>query len=189
MDDVSEQRGARRPTVVTVAVAIWWTVLAVRAVLVVVGIVRLDREDPALLPAGLVGAVLGIGFCALLAWGALRTARGSGTARFWLALVSAFAVLNLVIAVFCGAQLDDDRAARPRRRRGPDLPALGPPVVPEGRASAAPGRTADDRVGPADRGADHGTARERRQGLTRLPGDGPTRRTGNPSAVCGHHLT
>jgi hypothetical protein len=100
MDDVSEQRGAGRPTVVTVAVAIWWTVLAVRTVEVVVGIVRLDREDPALVPAGLVGAVLGIGFCALLAWGALRTARGSGTARFWLALVSAFAVLNVVIAVF-----------------------------------------------------------------------------------------
>lgn len=97
MDDVSEQRGARRPTVVTVAVAIWWTVLAVRTVEVVVGIVRLDREDPALVPAGLVGAVLGIGFCAPREQ---RTARGSGTARFWLALVSAFAVLNVVIAVF-----------------------------------------------------------------------------------------
>ena len=88
-----------RPTVVTVAVVIWWVVVAVQAVMVVVGIVRLDREDPALLPAGIVGAVLGIGIGVFLAWGALRMARGSGTARFWLALLSASAAVNLVIAV------------------------------------------------------------------------------------------
>lgn len=88
-----------RPTVVTVAVAIWWVVLAVQAVMLAVRIVRMDREDPALLPAGIVGAVLGIGFGVFLAWGTLRMARGSGTARFWLALLSASAAVNLVIAV------------------------------------------------------------------------------------------
>lgn len=99
MDEQTVQRAGQRPTVVTAAVAIWWVVLAVRIVSVVVGVVRLDQEDPALLPAGIVGGVLGVGFSVFLAWVALRMARGSGNARFWLALIAAIAAVNAVIAV------------------------------------------------------------------------------------------
>lgn len=96
-------RPGRRPTVVTAAVAIWAVVLVVRVVTVVVGAVPTAQDEPGALPVALVGGVLGIGICVLLAWAALLTWRGSGTARVWLGVLGAFAVVNVVIAVVVGS--------------------------------------------------------------------------------------
>ncbi|MDP9737408.1 MULTISPECIES: hypothetical protein [unclassified Curtobacterium] len=96
-------RPGRRPTVVTAAVAIWAVVLVVRIVTVAIGAVRLAQDEPGALPAALVGGVLGIGICALLAWAALLTWRGSGTARVWLGVLGAFALVDVVIAVAVGS--------------------------------------------------------------------------------------
>lgn len=96
-------RPGRRPTVVTVAVAIWAVVLAVRVVSVVIGSVRLALDEPGALPAALVGGVLGVGICALLAWATLLVWRGSGTARIWLGVLGVLAVVNALVTVAVGS--------------------------------------------------------------------------------------
>lgn len=96
-------RPGHRPAVVTAAVAIWAVVLVVRVVTVAIGSVRLAQDEPGALPAALVGGVLGTGICVLVAWAALLTWRGSGTARVWLGVLGAFAGVNAVIAVVVGS--------------------------------------------------------------------------------------
>lgn len=102
VDEQTAQRTGQRPIVVTVAVAIWWVVLAVRILSVVVRVVQQDAEDPGMLPAALVGGVLGVALSVFLAWVALRMGRGSDTARIWLAVLAALAVVSGVVSVATG---------------------------------------------------------------------------------------
>ncbi|QCR44402.1 hypothetical protein C1N91_13630 [Curtobacterium sp. SGAir0471] len=95
-------RPTRRPPVVTAAVAIWAVVLVVRVVTVAIGAVHLALSEPGALPAALFGGVLGLGICALLAWATLLVWRGSGTARVWLGVMGAFAVVNVVVVTLTG---------------------------------------------------------------------------------------
>lgn len=88
-----------RPTVVTIASAIWCAVVLVRLGFLVVAVLNTDGE----LAVALVGAFIGLAFAALFVWLAIRMARGSGSARLWLAIVAGFAVVNTVVGLVLGA--------------------------------------------------------------------------------------
>jgi len=96
-------RPLRRPTVVTAALAIWAVVLLVRVTTVSVAAVQLAQDESGGPLIAVIGGVLGIGICALLAWTTLLVWRGSGTARVWLGVLGAFALVNVVIAVAVGS--------------------------------------------------------------------------------------
>lgn len=96
-------RPGRRPTMVTVAVAIWAVVLAVRVVTLSVASVQLAQDEFGGWSIAVIGWVLGVGICALLAWATLLVWRGSGTARVWLGVMGALAVVNAVVAVVVGS--------------------------------------------------------------------------------------
>lgn len=89
-----------RPRVVAVAALLWWASLIPSVVVLIVRTVSelLAGE----LVVGVVGFVVVFGCCFLLAWLVLRMARGSGRARFWLAVLAAFGVVGIVIALFTG---------------------------------------------------------------------------------------
>lgn len=88
-----------RPTVVTIASAIWCAVVLVRLGFLVVAVLNTDGG----LAVALVGAFIGLAFAALFVWQAIRMARGSGSARLWLAIVAGFAVVNTVVGLVLGA--------------------------------------------------------------------------------------
>ena len=89
-----------RPTVVTIAAAIWWVVTVVRlAVGVPRLLVGLDTEDTGLLVATVVGGVLFLALTLFFAWLALLMWRGSGTARLWLAIFAGLAVVSTLVGL------------------------------------------------------------------------------------------
>ncbi|WP_144711749.1 hypothetical protein [Curtobacterium pusillum] len=80
-----------RPVLVTVAVVLWLALFAFQFVSSLVGLTgRVRADGPLALPASVIGL-------AVLAWfvfGALRVGRGSGRARFWMAVLGALAVVG-----------------------------------------------------------------------------------------------
>ncbi|MGU3409461.1 hypothetical protein ACLBWP_05085 [Microbacterium sp. M1A1_1b] len=89
-----------RPTVVTIAAAIWWVETVVRlAVGVPRLLVSLGTEDTGLLVATVVGGVLFLALTLFFGWLALRMWRGSGTARLWLAIIAGLGVVSTLIGL------------------------------------------------------------------------------------------
>lgn len=84
-----------RPSLVTAAVVLWSAVLAVDLVRTTVQHVR-DLSTQSL-PATLVIAVIGLAFTGWFAFGALRIWRGSGRARFWMAVLGALSALGSIV--------------------------------------------------------------------------------------------
>jgi hypothetical protein len=85
-----------RPVLVTIAVGAW---LVVAVVNVVASMARalVAIASGADLPVGtIVQAVVALALWALFAWGALRLAKGSSRARFWLAVFGALGFLGAV---------------------------------------------------------------------------------------------
>ncbi len=104
-DERAQETGRPRqqPPVVIAAVSIWAVVLVERIVVFSVMSVLSALREPDLLPATVVAWVLGLGICALLAWATLLVWRGSGTARVWLGVMGAFAVVNVVVMGLTGS--------------------------------------------------------------------------------------
>ncbi|KTR09094.1 hypothetical protein [Curtobacterium luteum] len=80
-----------RPTVVTAAVVLWLVVFAVQTV---AHTVRIGAEARGFGPWSVVPIVLGFAVLGFFAFGALRLARGSGRARFWLAVLGAVSLIG-----------------------------------------------------------------------------------------------
>lgn len=80
-----------RPTVVTAAVVLWLLVLAAQAV---AHVVRSGAEVRASGPWGVVLVVVGLAVLGFFAFGAVRVGRGSGRARFWMAVLAAMSVIG-----------------------------------------------------------------------------------------------
>jgi len=95
-------RTNERPTAVTVAVAIWWVVSAIPVVALGVVIAGWGREDAAAIVGEGLFVVFVLAFSSLCVWLSLRMARGSGTARVWLAVFAALGGLNVVIGLATG---------------------------------------------------------------------------------------
>jgi hypothetical protein len=80
-----------RPTLVAVAVVLWLALFAFQFVSSLVQFTgHLRADGPLAIPAAVIGA-------AVLAWfvfGALRVGRGSGRARFWMAVLGALALIG-----------------------------------------------------------------------------------------------
>lgn len=95
-------RTNERPTAVTVAVAIWWVVSAIPVVALVPLVAEWSRQDSAAIVGGGLFVVFVLAFSSLCVWLTLRMARGSGTARLWLAIFAAFGAVNLVIGLLTG---------------------------------------------------------------------------------------
>lgn len=83
-----------RPALVTAAVVLW---LALFACDLVVRLVDLPRD----LGAGgfwaIVPVVIGLAFLAWFVFGALRVGRGSGRARFWMAVLGVVGVIGVLL--------------------------------------------------------------------------------------------
>lgn len=90
------QRGAR-PTVVVVAAAIWWAVLALRTVVAVVDIALRGVGGLAEVPAFVLALVFVLGVSALFAWWAWRMWNGSRSARVCLAVGAGLAAVLLAV--------------------------------------------------------------------------------------------
>ncbi len=80
-----------RPALVTAAVVLWLVVSAVQAV---AHAVRIGAEARAFGPWSVIPVVLGFAVLGFFAFGALRLARGSGRARFWLAVLGALSLIG-----------------------------------------------------------------------------------------------
>ncbi|MBF4606390.1 hypothetical protein [Curtobacterium sp. VKM Ac-1393] len=93
----------RRPTIVTVAVVIWWVTTLLRLVVSVPTFVEALRTAGGGFVGTLLGVLLGLGWSALILWLASRMARGSGTARLWLAIIAGFTIVNVAFGVADGA--------------------------------------------------------------------------------------
>ncbi|WP_022904101.1 hypothetical protein [Curtobacterium sp. B8] len=88
--------GARRsrPALVTAAVVLWLVVCAVQ----LVGQALMIGRTAALYgPWFVVVYVVGFGLIGFVVFGAVRLARGSGRARFWLAVLAALGLLGAVV--------------------------------------------------------------------------------------------
>ncbi|MFJ4220437.1 hypothetical protein [Curtobacterium luteum] len=83
-----------RPALVTAAVVLWLVVCAVQLVghALVIG-----RTAAQYGPWSVVGYVLGFGLIGFVVFGAVRLARGSGRARFWLAVLATLGLLGAVV--------------------------------------------------------------------------------------------
>lgn len=93
----------RRPTVVTIAVVIWWVTTLVQLGVSVPSFVAGLRAGGAVPAGALLGILVVLAWSALLVWLATRMARGSGTARLWLAIIAAFAIVNVAFGLADGA--------------------------------------------------------------------------------------
>jgi FtsH-binding integral membrane protein len=91
-----------RPTAVTVAAAIWWVVSAIPVVSLVPLVAAQTWQDSAAVMGDAMFVVFVLAFTALCVWLSLRMARGSGTARLWLAVFAAFGAVNVVLGVLTG---------------------------------------------------------------------------------------
>lgn len=80
-----------RPSVVTAAVLLWLVVFAVQTV---AHAARIGAEARGFGPWSVVPIVLGFAVLGFFAFGALRLARGSGRARFWLAVLGAVSLIG-----------------------------------------------------------------------------------------------
>jgi hypothetical protein len=87
-----------RPRVVTIAVVLWWAVCASQLGFGVAAVIHAGGS----VASEIAFSVLTVGWTLWVAWGALRLGRGSGRARFWLAVVGALSVLSVIVALFSG---------------------------------------------------------------------------------------
>lgn len=83
-----------RPALVTAAVVLW---LLVSAAQLIGNTLVIGRTAAQYGPWSVAGYVIGLGLIGFVAFGAIRLARGSGRARFWLAVLAAFGLLNAVV--------------------------------------------------------------------------------------------
>ncbi|MGN8050341.1 hypothetical protein ACTJKO_11710 [Curtobacterium sp. 22159] len=125
-----------RPAVVTAAVVLWLALFAFQLVSSSVQIARsVSADGPWMVLPGLVG----LAFLAWFVFGAFRVGRGSGRARFWMAVLGALTViggfappygLHTLIAVLAGVA-----AALPYL---PAARGFFPPRVPRAAGAQAP---------------------------------------------------
>ncbi|MBE7162877.1 MAG: hypothetical protein INR72_16680 [Williamsia herbipolensis] len=85
-----------RPSVVTAAVMLWWVVAVASVVGGVIGEIRMADD---MRMVGLVAVVLTLAWWWFVVYGSRRLAAGSGTARFWLAVLAAVAGIGDAVGV------------------------------------------------------------------------------------------
>lgn len=97
---MEKRAGARtRPTAVTIAVALWWVAIAVHLVVAVVGVTEVGRDTGGAVVGLVAGLVVISAWSALFVWLAARMARGSGTARLWLAIVGGLTACGTLLTI------------------------------------------------------------------------------------------
>lgn len=91
-----EQQTAHRarPTLVTIAVALWWAGVVVGLVVAAPGIIESVRRAGGAIIGASVGLVVILAWSATLVWLASRMGRGSRTARLWLAIIAGLGACN-----------------------------------------------------------------------------------------------
>lgn len=92
----------RRPTVVTVAVALWWLVTAVQVGVAAPGLVADVATAGDLVFGSLLAVLFVLAWSALFVWLAARMARGSGRARLALAVFAGLGAVGSIIALASG---------------------------------------------------------------------------------------
>jgi hypothetical protein len=104
MEQHTEQR--TRPRVVTIAVALWWASVIISLVAAAPGIVVAMREAGGAIIGASLGLVLVLAWSALFLWLATRMGRGSGNARFWLAIIAGLSACSTVFAIAIATATD-----------------------------------------------------------------------------------
>jgi hypothetical protein len=96
-----EQHTAQRtrPTVITVAVALWWAAVGVRLFLAVFEIVEATLEVGGAIVGLAAGLLFTLAWSALFVWLATRMGRGSGSARLWLAIIAGLTACGAVFTI------------------------------------------------------------------------------------------